>query len=94
MQQLIATGRVVDLMLICVIAEVLLILIYWKRTGRGIATRPLLLNAGAGVSLMLSLRVCLTDGNWAWVVVFLLTALVFHIADLGQRWSRTPGSDI
>jgi hypothetical protein len=94
LQQLIATGRIVDLMLVCVIAEILIIVIYWKRTGRGIATRPLLLNAGAGISLMLSLRVCLTDGDWTWVAVFLLAALVFHVADLGQRWSRAPGSGV
>jgi hypothetical protein len=37
---------------------------------------------------MLALRAALTDAGWAWIAAPLVGALVFHAADLGQRWSR------
>ncbi len=87
LQDLITSGHIVDLMLGFVALEVTAIAIYRKRTGGGLAMVPLLINIGAGGSLMLALRMALADAGWTWIAPFLISALVFHIADLRQRWS-------
>lgn len=88
MQSLIESGRIVDIVLAVLVLEVFLLAFWHRRTGRGIAVLPAVLNAGAGGSLALALRAALTGGGWQWVTVWLLCALVFHSADLARRWSR------
>lgn len=85
---LLESGRIVDVMVAVVVVEVTVLLVYWYRTGRGVSPRSLLLNVGAGGSLMLALGAVLKNwGNTA-LAVCLLSALGFHVADLIQRWSR------
>jgi hypothetical protein len=88
LQALIESGRIVDIVLAVLVAEVFLLALWHRRTGRGVAPLPAFLNAGAGGSLALALRAALTDGGWQWITVWLLCALVFHSADLARRWSR------
>ena len=85
LEELIRTGRIVDLMLIFVALEVAAMLAYRFRTGRGIAPLPMLLNVGAGGSLMLALKATLIGADWRWIAVCLIGALFFHTADLVQR---------
>lgn len=87
MQALIESGRIVDIVLAVLVLEVVLLAYWHRRTGRGIAALPAVLNAGAGGSLAMALRAALTDGGWQWITVWLLSALVFHTADLLRRWS-------
>jgi len=90
-EPLIDSGRIVDLMALFVLLEVAALLWWRRRTGRGIATAPLLANIGAGTCLMFALRVALTDGPaWA-LAAWLIGSLVCHLADLALRWSRVPG---
>ena len=88
LESLIDSGRIVDVMGVFVALEIGLLVWYWRRTGRGVPPAPLLLNIGAGGSLMLALRAVLADAGTAWVALWLLGALVFHVADLAQRWQR------
>ena len=88
MPELIESGAIIDLMLLFVLIEVAALLVYRRRTGQGIAPRSLLLNVGAGVSLMLALRAVLTGAPWEWLAVWLVSSLVFHVADLADRWQR------
>lgn len=88
MQSLIESGRIVDIVLAVLVVEVVLLALWHRRTGRGIAALPAVLNAGAGGSLALALRAALTDSGWQWITAWLLCALVFHTADLLRRWSR------
>ena len=83
-----ASGRIVDLMALFVALEIVLLVVYWRRTGRGVPPLPLLLNIGAGGSLMLALRAVLVQSGTLAVAAWLLAALVFHVADLAQRWRR------
>ena len=85
---LIRSGRIVELMGAFVALEIALLVAYWRRTGRGVPPRALLLNVGAGGSLMLALRAALVDAGTAAVALWLLAALVFHVADLAARWRR------
>lgn len=89
LEQLVTTGRIVDLMLVFILIEIVALLLIRRFTGRGIAAVPLLTNIGAGGSLMLALRADLTGAGWTWVAVFLVASLVFHVGDLAQRWQRS-----
>lgn len=91
LEELVTSGRIVDLMLLFVVIEIVAILLIHRMTGAGIAAIPLLTNIGAGGSLMLALRADLTGSGWTWVAVFLVAALVFHVSDLALRWQR-PGT--
>ena len=91
MQEIIETGRIVDVMLIVVVVEVIALLSYRAITGRGIPPAALLLNIGAGGSLMLALGATLKGYGWQTVAVLLVAALGFHVADLWQRWPRRAG---
>ncbi|MEM9057428.1 MAG: hypothetical protein AAGD86_08125 [Pseudomonadota bacterium] len=85
---LVESGRIVDLMLAFIAVELVLLIAWHRRTGHGIAPLPLLLNVGAGGSLMLALRAVLTGAGWQAVTAFLLLSLAFHLGDLAQRWRR------
>ena len=86
LENLIVTGRIVDIMIAFVIVEVVVLLFIRSYTGKGIAPLPLLLNVGAGGSLMLALRAVFADAGWWVVAACLIASLVFHVADLAQRW--------
>lgn len=86
LQQLVTSGRIVDIMLVVVVLEIGVIEVYRRRHGAGVTTLPLLVNIGAGASLMLALRAALAGSGWQWIAVFLVSALVFHVGDLLVRW--------
>jgi len=86
LKSLITSGRIADIMLGVMVLEVVAILVYRRATGGGIALRPLVLNIGAGGSLILALRASLMDAGWPAVAAFLLLSLVFHVADQAGRW--------
>ena len=92
MREIIESGAIVDVMLLFVAIEVALLLLIRRRSGAGIAPRALLLNVGAGVSLMLALRTALVGAGWTWIAACLVGALVFHVADLAERWRPAPGA--
>ena len=85
---LIASGRIVLLMGAFVALEIAFLLVYWRRSGRGVPPVPLLLNVGAGGSLMLALYTVASGMGTLATAICLLGALVFHVADLAQRWVR------
>ena len=88
LEELVTSGRIVDVMLLFIVIEVAMILLIRRLTGGGIGAVPLLVNIGAGGSLMLALRADLTGAEWTWIAVFLVSALVFHVSDLAIRWQR------
>lgn len=88
LEALVTSGRIVDIALLVLAAEVVAIQLYRRRTGGGIPLVPMLMNLGAGGSIMLALRAALTDSGWTWVAVFLVTSLVFHVADQLLRWQK------
>lgn len=49
---------------------------------------PLLANLGAGLALMLALRLVLADLAWPWVAACLAGAGLAHVLDLRARWPR------
>jgi hypothetical protein len=88
LDQLLASGRAVDLILALMAVEAIALLVLWRRRGRGVPPAQLIANLAAGASLLLALRAALTGAHWAWLGVWLTTALIAHLADLGLRWRR------
>ena len=92
LEELITSGRIVDIMLGFVVLEVAAILVYRRLRGGGIPPSKLLVNIGAGGSLMLALLAVFRSAHWTVVAGCLVLSLVFHVADLAIRWER-PGKD-
>jgi hypothetical protein len=87
MSALFASGRVIDLILGLTAAEAILLILWHRRTGRGVPPRPLLLNLLAGACLLLAVRAVLCGAGWPWVALALAGSLLAHLADLRERWS-------
>lgn len=86
MSEFLASVRVVDLVLVVVGLELLGISLYWRATRRGIAPARLLPNLLAGASLLLALRLALSDFAWPWYTACLAIAGIANVTDLRQRW--------
>ena len=86
LEDLIISGRIVDIMIVFVIVEVIVLLVYERFTGRGVAPYSLLVNVGAGGSLMLALRAVFSEADWTIIAACLVASLVFHALDILQRW--------
>ncbi|MEM6665323.1 MAG: hypothetical protein AAF638_02850 [Pseudomonadota bacterium] len=81
-----SSGRIIDLILGMTIAEVALLLWYYRRTGRGIPPIEAITILLSGAALMLAVRAGLTGVGWPWVALALLAGMVAHMADLAVRW--------
>ena len=88
LEELIVSGRIVDIMIGFVIVEVAGLILYRRFTGRGVAPYSLLVNVGAGGSLMLALRAVYTEASWTVVATCLVSSLVFHALDIADRWQQ------
>ena len=86
LQQLVTSGRVVDVIIVFMALEALALHIYHRRTSLGPASADMLIMLLAGLCLLLALRAALTGAYWLWVAGFLAAALVAHLADLRRRW--------
>jgi hypothetical protein len=85
--ELFASGRVVD----CIVALMLIefaALIFWRKiAGGGVPSVALITNLAAGAALLLSLRAALVGSRWQVVCIWLVVALLAHLADLKVRWA-------
>ena len=86
MDELFASGRLVDLILILVVVEAAALMLYWRRFGGGISPFDLLPNLCAGAFLLLAMRAALTGGGWMAASGCLAAAGLAHLADLYRRW--------
>ncbi|MEM1436213.1 MAG: hypothetical protein AAGG11_19330 [Pseudomonadota bacterium] len=86
MGEFIRSGAIVDFMLVFVAVEVIVLLALYQFRGFGLPPLALLLNIGAGTSLMLALRSTLYGHDWPVIAVWLLSALAFHVSDLAYRF--------
>jgi hypothetical protein len=87
MNELVASGHIVDL-IFCVMAIEILILPRWsRRRGRGSGRFGLMMASLPGLFLLLALRAALTQAGWIWIAGFLAASFPAHLADL---WRRPP----
>lgn len=88
MDALFEGGRVIDLILLLMVAEAIALGVFHYMTGKGIAPSRLLPNLLAGAFLMLALRAALTGAGNHVIGGWLALGLVGHLVDLGLRWPR------
>jgi hypothetical protein len=86
MADLVASGRMIDLILALVAVEWLVLAAVWRRTGRGIAPLALLANLAAGATLLMAARSALVGADWTVTAAWLAAAGLAHLADLAKRW--------
>jgi hypothetical protein len=86
--ELVASGRIVDLILGFMLLEGLALALWHRRTGRGLAPLDVLANVLAGACLLLALRAALVGAAWFWIAFALSAALFAHLLDLARRWRR------
>lgn len=82
----------IDAVIGVTLAEILLLSLLFRASGRGVAPRDLLPNALAGLSLMLALRCAVHEAGTAWIALCLMAAGLAHAADLARRWRRASTS--
>lgn len=83
---LFAGGRIVDLILLLVVAEALALVVLHRVTRRGVAPGKLLANLLAGGFLLLAVRSGLVGAGWPVMAGWLGLSLLAHLADLRARW--------
>jgi hypothetical protein len=89
MEQLFASGRIVDFILIIMLAEYLTLRLYLGRAGQG-ALSGIALYLLSGAFLLLALRLALTGGSWVWIACCLAAAGAWHAVDLRRRLAGDP----
>jgi hypothetical protein len=82
------SGRIVDFVLALTALEGLLLVAYYRSTGRGIAPIDLLCNLASGIWLLLAFRLAVAGFWWGWIGACLAAAGLAHFLDLRRRWQR------
>lgn len=85
MQELLQSGRLLDAIIVLIVAEA--VLLWWFDRRWGLATRATKLwpNLASGAVLMLCVRAAVTDSEPWLLLALLAAALVFHLIDLSAR---------
>jgi hypothetical protein len=86
---LFANGRVVDLVIALTVCEGLFLAWLRRRSGKGLTLSDVVGNLAAGIFLMLALRAALLREPSENIAVWLVAALIAHLADLYRRWRRS-----
>jgi hypothetical protein len=58
-----------------------------RKSGSGVPSAALVTNLAAGAALLFSLRAALVGSRWQVVSIWLMLALLAHVADLKVRWA-------
>lgn len=81
MAGLFASGRIIDAVLLGVVAEAGLLFFVFRGRFASIGA-----TIAAGAALMLAVRAALTGSPWPVVAAFMLAGLFAHLIDLALRW--------
>jgi hypothetical protein len=92
MQELLASGRVIDLALVVMALELLLLAVMRGRAGVGLQPVNVIGQLLAGALLLLALRCVLKGGDYRWTLGFLTASFPAHVFDLIRRSRRHLGS--
>lgn len=88
MMDLIASGRIVDLILVLVALECAGLWAMRRFAGIGPGLVAMLPNLAAGACLLMALRAGLTGAGAMAIGFWLATSFGAHLADLAVRWRR------
>jgi hypothetical protein len=87
-REFVTSGHLVDLAMVLTLLELIGLIIYRRRTGRGIDGSKLVITLASGLFLMLGLRAALSGADWPWIALALLASWATHLLDLKSRWPR------
>lgn len=90
MENLLASGRLIDLILLATLVEFIVLAAWHRRTGGGVRPAELAFDLAAGAALLLALRGALTGTGWTWIAACLTLALAAHLLHLRLRWHAAP----
>lgn len=82
-------AQIIDAVIVFTLVECAALVLYHRRTGRGVAVRDFFANMVSGLCLMFALRCLATDAGVATVALFLMAAGVAHGVDILMRWKRS-----
>jgi hypothetical protein len=88
MAEFFTSGRVADLVLLVLVLESAALVLWHRRTGRGLPPAAVLGLALPGVALVLALRAALVGAGWPFVAMALVGAFAAHLFDLAFRLRR------
>jgi hypothetical protein len=89
MKELVTSGRIVDIIVAVMAIEAVALVIYHRWSHLGLAPEAVFANLGAGLFILVALRVALDGGSWIWIAGLLAASFAAHFCDLLQRWRRT-----
>jgi len=92
MEELFASGRIIDVIVALMALEAFVLILLRKKTDRGPTRTEILVSLAAGLALLVALRIALVDGRWEMISAALAASLVAHLADLRLRWIRAAPS--
>ncbi len=93
MESLVATGGLLDLVLLLIGLEIVGLWLIRKRLKKLTSLTNLLPNILAGAALILALRLSLTGASWVWIPTLLTLSLIAHLSDLWLRVQNTQSGD-
>lgn len=85
MEDFILSGQVANVMLVVLAAEVMLVGFHLWRYGMALPLLSIAASGMAGGALVLALRAALQEAGWLFVAMYLLAALLAHLADIALR---------
>lgn len=86
MQELFASGRIADAILILMVVEGVALTLMFRASGRGPDPVRVWSNLLPGAALVLALRSALSGDGWQLIALWLTAGLAAHAADLYLRW--------
>jgi hypothetical protein len=86
MAQLFINAQIADLVLVVMLLEGVVLAVWHRLSGKGIAPLDLLPGLLGGVGLVLALRCAIVGAGWEWIAFSLGFALIGHVVDLMRRW--------
>jgi hypothetical protein len=86
MESLVASGRILDVVLALMAVEAAVLALWRRRTGAGLRLPDVILLLLPGAGLVLAARALLTGAAWTVAAAWLALALAAHAGDVVRRW--------
>jgi hypothetical protein len=83
--ELFSTGLVADIMLAFMALEAIVLVLYKRRSGRGLTPYNVFWMLLPGACLVLALRAALVGASWPWLALAVSVSLIAHLGYLRER---------
>ena len=85
MAALFSTGLIADIMLAFMALEAIVLVLYQRKTNRGLTPRAVFWMLLPGACLVLAFRAALVGASWQWVALAVSVSLLAHLGYLLER---------